>query len=105
MLLYLLLPTEAGIFDEKSQSYRQTYDCATGFVVRAETEAGARKLAQEQTGYESDECNWTTALVPQKREAVAYWIDPKMSTCEIIGTASGFQSNVPEVVLRDYRAG
>lgn len=44
------------------------HDCVVGFVVRAETEAEARRLAQEQHGMEGE-------LVP-------VWTDASITRCE-----------------------
>jgi len=62
------------------------YDKAFGFIVRAETEEDARKLANEKTGDE----NW---------EGIDAWNNTKYTTCEPL-----LDAGEPEVILRDYAA-
>lgn len=60
------------------------WDCASGFVIRAESEEEARAIAAENSG---DEEPWT-------------WTDPEYSKCEILqpdGDAG--------IILRDFCAG
>lgn len=80
MKLWLLKPRE------EDKLWEPWYDKAFGFVVRAETEARARELAEEMAGNESRE----------GRQQFA-WKDPEHSTC---------QELLPEgeetVVLRDF---
>ncbi len=61
------------------------YDCAHGFVVRARSNAGARKLAAKPAGDEGGDT----------------WTDPRYSTCRRLVDGVG-----PEgVVLEDFNAG
>lgn len=77
MKLWLLKPATRG--DE-----RWGYDCAYGFVVRAETELDARELAAEEHG----------------DEGVKSWIRPEDTTCEEL-----LPEGSAQVVLRDFHAG
>jgi hypothetical protein len=60
------------------------YDCNDGFVIRAETEADARKIASEQRGDEGSEV----------------WLSSEKSTCDEL-----LQSGDVGVVLQDFHAG
>jgi len=62
----------------------QTYDVATGLVVRAKNEQAAREMAAKECGDEGS----------------AAWLDSSLSDCEIL-TPSGES----EIILRDFHAG
>ncbi len=63
---------------------RWTWDCAYGFVVRAENEEAARALAADEAGDEGGDA----------------WSDPKFTTCERLE-----DNGEAEVVIRDFCAG
>lgn len=71
MKLYLIKREECG------------YDEARGFVVAAENEAEARKLASIESGDEGKHC----------------WLDEKESECTLISNKTNLKSGV---VLRDF---
>lgn len=81
MKLWLLRPIN------ESTHWRPWFDKAFGFVIRAETEAEARKIAQGAGGDETRN---------YKSEA---WVDPKFSTCTEL-TAEGAAGEV----IQDYRS-
>ncbi len=60
------------------------YDCAYGFVVRAETVAQARVLASTKAGDEGAAC----------------WLNPGLSSCVELKP-----EGEPGIVLRDFLAG
>lgn len=66
------------------------WDCAYGFVVRAETEQRARELAESRAGFESN-----VGLTGSEA-----WLDSSLTTCEEL-SAEGSEM----VVIRDYHAG
>lgn len=86
MKLWLLLPGNNGI------AWSPWYDKAFGFVVRAETEDEARKLANANGG---DETGPITEHV--YRTGGDPWLDPSQSTCVEL-TPEGEAG----VILRDY---
>lgn len=77
MKLWLLRPREG------QAAWERWYDKAFGFVVRAKTEAEARKLAGENCGDEGDAC----------------WLDSAQSTCEEL-TRKGKSC----VIIQDFHA-
>lgn len=81
MKLWILEPHEP-----RPDPWRQ-WDVALGFVVRAETEADARALADRSAGDE----NW------ENRHP---WLDPQLASCKEL-TPEG----PPEVVICDFKAG
>lgn len=87
MSLWLLRPNDYGHDDgwvgAAGSPWEKWYDKAFGFVVRAETENEARRMAQEQSGDEGD-----TA-----------WLSSEFSTCTEL-TADGEAA----VVIRDFAA-
>ena len=92
MNLWMLRPVDAVTAtrtyeqnEERIEVKRWTWDCAYGFVVRAETEEEARLLASEQCGDEGPDS----------------WTDVKLSTCDIVSGAEGDA----EVVMQDFLAG
>ena len=59
------------------------YDKIFGFIVRAETEAEARKIANENAGYE----NIGESLSNKTANTKEPWLDEKYSTCiELTGS-------------------
>ena len=78
------LPKDKDVFD---------YDCAHGFVVKAETEADARALAQANGGDE------VGRYLPEgeRHTAPQVWIDPSYTEC-IEVTTEGEQ----EIILTDF---
>lgn len=97
MRLWLLHATgydPSGVAMNKFESdERFDYDCAWAFVVRAETEAEAREIAQSHGG---DEVNrWTP-----KKEKLNTWLDPSVTTCLPLGP-----DGTPGLVIEDYHAG
>lgn len=84
MKLWLLEPLEdtERNYHQPGSPWDPWYDKAFGFVVRAESEADARALANEEHGDEGDA-----------------WLDPALSKCVEL-TADG----EPGVVLRDFAA-
>lgn len=84
MKLWLLRP----ISTEKNSPWEPWYDKAFGFVVRAETELRARKIAQEEGG---DECGWTMDFPA--------WTDRRYSTCFELD-----ESGDEGVVMKDFRS-
>ena len=71
MKLWILRPAE-GLADEDNP-WEPWYDRVFGFVVRAEDEGHARKLADEESGDEKDRYEFPRRFP---------WLDSKYSTCE-----------------------
>jgi len=88
MNLWLLQPVDAVAARKNtfggSEVKRWTWDCAYGFVVRAESEESARKLAAIEAGDE-------------ERDA---WTNPALSTCEVLDP-----NGEADVVMRDFCTG
>jgi hypothetical protein len=84
MRLWLLQPKEPG------KGPWAGYDVAEGFVIRAETEAQARRMAQEHGG---DECSWWPARHPT-------WLNEELTTCTPLA-----EDGEAGVILRDFSAG
>ncbi len=76
------------------------YDCYDGFVVEADNEIEARKIAQENGGDEIQE--WVHRYT--KRIDVQFWINAALSTCEPIEEA-GWHREQTGVILGSYNAG
>lgn len=85
MQLYLLKPRK--IISHNINPWSPWYDKAFGFVIRAESEEKARKIADENAGDE----NGSGEMHP--------WMNKKLSTCTELKN-EGKQ----ELVLRDYSA-
>jgi len=96
MKLWLLRPADG--LDPKDDPWEPWYEKAFGFVVRAETEADARALAQtnERAGAEKDH-TWERH---RGRRPTNPWMEPAYSTCVEL-TADG----TAEVVLVDFAQG
>jgi hypothetical protein len=80
MKLWLLRP----IYDGKGSAWDPWYDKAFGFVVRAEDELKARKLASANGGDEN------------RKKGKRPWLDPKQSACVELTLDGG-----PGVVIAD----
>ncbi len=92
MNLWMLKPVDAATAtktyareEQQVEVKRWTWDCAYGFMVRAETEEEARSLASEQCGDEGPES----------------WTDTSLSTCDVVSAADG----EAEVLMQDFLAG
>ncbi len=81
MKLWILRPFASRLDDP----WDPCYDKAFGFVVRAETEAEARELADTQAGDENDDGQ--------------PWKDAKYSACDEL-----LAEGDAEIVMRDFRA-
>ena len=82
MKLWILSPVKT--LQDRDNPWKPWYDKAFGFVVRAETEEEARRLANEKAGDEN-------------RYEMRTWLDSTYSTCKPL-TYEG----TPEVVMRDF---
>lgn len=89
--LWLLRPVECSPEDDPWEPW---FDKAFGFVVRAETEEKARKLANESGGDEIGEIRHSAY-----RTGGNPWLDEKYSTCTILYTYGE-----EGVVIRDFMA-
>ena len=87
MKLWLLRPAVPAM---NRNPWASEYDCAYGFVVSAETEAEARRLAQAQGG---DETGFPKGSRPT-------WKDAAYTTCDELTPGSE-----PGIVMRDFVAG
>lgn len=81
MKLWLLRP-----IDPKAGPWCPWYDKAFGFVIRAATQAAARKVADENAADENDNRNHP-------------WLNPTLSTCTELRP-----EGAPGLVLRDFAA-
>ena len=94
MALFILFPTEEG---ERLLALKE-WDIARKFVVRCDTEAEARKAAQDRGG---DECRkWSEEPDSEERFEHPFWLDAIYSTCEILEPEGD-----PGVVIRDFHSG
>ncbi len=89
MKLWLLRPKKDLPKDDSP--WDPWYDKVFGFVVRAETEEEARRLANEQGGDETGEIRTIVY-----RTGGNPWLDSKYSTCEILT-----EDGEPEVIIID----
>jgi len=87
MKLWLLRPVTG---DEEVGPWDPWYDKKFGFVVRAESEEAARRLADENAGIEAREINDVTHP----------WLDKKYSICELLKP-----EGKPSIVMEDFRRG
>lgn len=90
MRLWLLRPRELPKGDNPWEPW---YDKCFGFVVRAETEATARRIAQENACDEKSD----SFLGIKTADTTTPWEDSKYSTCEEL-TADGDEGIVIEDV-------
>jgi hypothetical protein len=97
MKLWLLRPRDAPLPDSWDpvnvpDPWEPWYDKAFGFVIRAETEEDARRIASSHSGAETD-------VQPWPEEAVAdAWTNPKYSTCTELVAEGGAGE-----IIRDFR--
>lgn len=84
MNLWLLRPVEG--LPDSDNPWKPWYGKSFGFVVRAETEKIARKLAQAKSGDE-DSSGYTP------------WVDEKYATCVVLEP-----SGDEEIVIQDFEA-
>lgn len=98
MKLWLLYPRDdlpSGYnckYNKALNPWSDTYDCAYGFVIRAETEAEARQIAAEGGGRETPNPDNDTHEPP--------WLTDRYSVCEEL-TADGDAG----LIIQDFRAG
>lgn len=92
MKLWILRPMEG--LKGKSNPWEPWYDKAFGFVVRAETEDEARKLANADGGNETG---------PKRNDVYPTggdpWLDPALSTCTEL-----MPDGEAGVVMKDFAA-
>ena len=89
--IYLLLQTPEGSMESPN------YDISYSFIVIANTEEEARKLAQLQGG---DECNYKDDWNRNK----PFWTELKYTSIEVIGTTATYDDSV-RVVANCFNAG
>ncbi|MBE3040275.1 MAG: hypothetical protein IMZ62_15875 [Chloroflexi bacterium] len=89
MRLWILRPREFP-FGNQENPWDPWYDRAFGFLVRAEDEQEARKLADEEAGDEKDLYQF-----PDRQP----WTDSKYSTCDEL-----LSDGVAEVLMQDFHA-
>jgi hypothetical protein len=85
MELYLLRPISG---QEEEGAWDPWYDKCFGFVIRAESEETARKLADTNAGDEN-------------LKDTHPWLDSKQSTCTPLHADS---DNKEEIIIRDFNA-
>ena len=78
MLLWILRPVT--VRQPNDDPWEPWYDKVFGFVVRAETEEGARELAHQNAGDENRGEFLQKATVKTKSP----WLDKRYSTCEVL---------------------
>ena len=86
MKLWLLQPVEN--LPDKYNPFEPWYDKASGFVIRAETEKKARKIANKNGG---DELGLDRKDKP--------WLDPKLTSCREL-----IPEGKEQLILKDFRA-
>jgi len=91
MKLWILRPQEN--LPENENPWDPWYDKVFGFVIRAETEVDARKLAHKEAGDE----NRGEFLNSKIANTTTPWLDEKYSTCVEL-TAEGES----DVIIRDF---
>jgi hypothetical protein len=95
MKLWLLRPIEN--LPEDNNPWEPWYDKVFGFVIRAETENEARKIAQENGGDEL--IKWTWDKTPQGQFSMRSWLDSNLSSCMEL-KADG----EPGLIIKDFAA-
>jgi hypothetical protein len=85
MKLWLLRPMKGD------PAWEPWYDKCFGFVVRAETEHDARKLANSEAGDENHD-KWSSDFKPDN-----VWLDPKRATCVVLN-----DSGPEAIIIRDF---
>lgn len=95
MKLWLLRPIKN--LPPEGNPWENPYDKAFGFVIRAETAARAREMAQYAGG--GDEI-WSWDDSYTKRTSIPAWLTPTLSTCtELIPEGK------EDIVMRDFISG
>jgi len=93
MKLYILEPSQK--LKKGDNPWNPWYDKAFGFVIRAETEEKARKIAHENAGDE----NRGAFLEKEIAKTKSPWLDKKYSTCnELLADGES------ELIIRDFNA-
>lgn len=101
MTLWILRPkgySREG-WDKNNTAWARVYDMNHGFIVRAPTEADARKMASQQLGDEK-------AMLASYRmkghdiPTANPWLLPEQSTCEELHSYG-----VTRLIMRDFNAG
>lgn len=95
MKLWLLRPVEG--LAKNDNPWHPWFDKAFGFVIRAETETDARKLANANAGDENEIP--LVQFVSGISDVKEPWLNSKYSTCVEL-TAEGTN----EVVIKDFHA-
>ena len=91
MKLYILRP-----IDENCNSpWRPWYDKVFGFVVRAESEEAARKIADKHAGAENT--RWANSSNKTTLESIHPWLSSEYSSCDVL-TNEGSKG----LVIRDF---
>jgi len=94
MKLWLLRPKSNNLpEDEYHNPWFPWYDKCFGFVVRAETELEARKIAQENAGDEKN--NYRGSNVFGKKA----WLDKTLSSCEELR-----ENGEKGMIIKDYHS-
>lgn len=93
MKLWILAPVDG--LSGTDNPWKPWYDKSFGFVVRAESEDDARKLAHSKAGDENRGEFMGQSIARTKTP----WLDPKYSTCVEL-SADG----AAEVVMQDFHA-
>ena len=93
MNLYILRPIEKG----KIHPWMPWFDKAFGFVVRAESEEAARKIADENAGDENKPVDKDGIYIYDKQVNRHPWLLRKNSTCCLL-TNEGDEG----VVMKDF---
>jgi hypothetical protein len=98
MHLWLLRPQYA-VLARSAHPWEPPFDKTFGILVRAETEADARRLANEKAGYEGRGV-YLSLGVDEDEVAEDVWLDEKWTTCREL-EAEG----EPGVILVDRHEG
>lgn len=91
MKLWILRPVEDRPLSD--DPWEPWYDKCFGFIVRCETEDGARRYAHASAGDEN------SRLTRNAIEKLSPWLDPKYSTCVELT-----QDGEPGLVMQDFHA-
>jgi hypothetical protein len=81
MQLWLLLP-RAEVLARPAHPWTPPYDKTFGVLVRAETEADARRLAQTKAGHEGLGI-YQKLGAPEGEVASDVWLDTAWTSCEV----------------------
>lgn len=93
MKLWILRPIDDMVNRPGTEHPIWSWDCAYGFVVRAESEITARQAIVEARNKD----DWRV-MAGDEREAV--WLDPKLTSCVELTT-----EGEPGILMRDFLAG